>query len=251
MKPWKIPYSIFIYLVVIMCCSRNLVSNKVVVPTKPYPSSKDTEKRYMEIKSRWTVVLGSRRPNRPSGLVAPAFATGSGPSREAGFPITVSATLMDRQVIEAGLHYYAEMISMSPDEIENFRKRYWDIYEPDKSILIEASLQTTEAENYLDLSRWTIFLEDDQGNQIGLSKISENPLSSTHFSNRINSPEFERPFFMDFSYHAKNVLLYFPRIDYYGNPSIHEDVKYLKIVFLLDVGGHARAEGSWLFSTNK
>ena len=91
--------------------------------------------------------------------------SGRGSRGSQAFPLTVTATLMDDPIIESGLRYYEDSISMSTAEADSFRKKYSNLHEPDKFIIVEATLKTSLAENYLDMSRWTLFLEDDERNQ--------------------------------------------------------------------------------------
>jgi len=231
-------------------CSRHGVLDRVVIPSVPSKPSEDAEAWFREVKSNWTIVIGSRGISAGPGMGS-LFPGSQGSPRDRGFPLTVTATLMDSQVIEAGFRYYQQMTQMLPGEAEHFRQRYVDRHELDEHILIEANLRTTAAENYLDLSRYTIFLEDDQGNQHLPKKMKEMPVATNRFEGMVNNPSLKRPFYMNFSDHTKNAFLYFPRYDYYGNPTIHENIKHLSLVFILDVGGHARAEGTWVFPSER
>ena len=116
-------------------------------------------------------------------------------------------------------------------------------------------MQTTWIENYLDLSRWTIFIEDDQENQIEpirvkeqtnqmvtMDKIAQEKFPGTK-SKRIN---YFAPMI-----HQKQVFLYLPQFDIYGNPTIYEKMNFLKLVFLLEDGGEGRIEGMWKFQWHK
>ena len=177
--------------------------------------------------------------------------SGRGSRGSQAFPLTVTATLMDDPIIESGLRYYEDSISMSTAEADSFRKKYSNLHEPDKFIIVEATLKTSLAENYLDMSRWTIFLEDDERNQNIPAKIADKPVSTRRFEGLMDEPRLKRSMYVDFSQHKKNIVLYFPKNDYYGKPIIHENLKYLKLVFMTDVGGQAQAEGTWHFGENK
>lgn len=237
-------------LLVVSGCSRHSVLDRVVIPSVPLKPSEDAEAWFQEVKSKWTIVIGSRGMNAGPGM-RPSFPGSQGSPKDRSFPMTVTATLMDSQVIEAGFRYYQHITQMSHEEAEHFRQRYWDRHELDEHILIEANLRTTAAENYLDFSRWTIFLEDDQGNQHLPEKIKEMPVATNRFEGMVNNPSLKRPLYMNFSDHTKNAFLYFPRYDYYGNPTFPENIKHIRLVFILDVGGHARAEGSWIFRSER
>jgi hypothetical protein len=248
MNRHTITYVMLVSFLVAIHCSRSVVSNKVIIPTSPLQSSKSSEASFKEVKSRWTVVLGSQA--RGMGPMMMPFLSGGGPPSDGGFfPMTVTATLMDRQVIEAGLDYYQDMTKMTPEEAEHFRRAYEDHHETDNYILIEASFRTTATESYLDLSQWTIFLEDDRGNQHVPDKVVEMSPSTTRFGGMMDMSGLKRPMPLDLTTHMKNIFLYFPIKDYYGNATIYEGIKYLKLVFLQNVGGSARAEGFWQFQS--
>lgn len=241
---------IAIWLLVVSGCSRHSVLDRVVIPSVPLKPSEDAEAWFKEVKSRWTIIIGSRGMNAGPGM-RPSFSGVQGSPKDSRFPLTVTATLMDSQVIQAGFLYYQQMTQMSREEAEHFQQRYRDRNEIDEYILIEANLRTTAAENYLDFSRYTIFLEDDQGNQHLPAKIVEMPVATNRFEGMVNNPSLRRPFYMNFSDHTKNAFLYFPRYDYYGNPTLPENIKHIRLVFILDVGGHARAEGTWVFRSER
>ena len=160
-----------------------------------------------------------------------------------GFPLQIKVSLMDNEVVQAGLHYYAELLAMTPQESDNFKKRYFDLHNLENNVLVEATLQTSWTEIVLNLKRYTIFIEDDAGNQYEPVKITEQQITSPQFTSPVynNSP-------FPFQMHRKQVLLYFPGQDIYGKPLIHQGLKFLKIAFIQDEGGPARAEGIWTFN---
>ena len=148
-----------------------------------------------------------------------------GRGRSSGqFPLNVEATLMRDEVIEAGLEYYSEFIGMSPSEKESFAQSYRERHNLNEYILIEIQLRTTWAENYLDLNRWTIFIEDDQGNQNEPSEIAEEETPAV-------GDDFSHPF--PSKRYRKTLFLYFKKYDIYGQQTLPKDIEFLKIIFLL------------------
>lgn len=207
-----------------------------------------SEESYQSLKAKWTVSLSPSKPNASSPMAFGGLFGNQGRRRGAGFPLMVKATLMETEVIEAGFKHYEKLVSMTPDEIDQFRQRYFELHDLEKNLLIEATLQTSWTEVYLDLSRWTIFLEDDQGNQYEPVKITEQLIQSSDLDDRFAEPLLNERSPFPFRMHQKQIFLYFPRQDYYGQSIIHEEINYLKIVFLQQEGGTASAEGIWAFN---
>ena len=241
MKKYTILCSAVICLVLAINCSRSVVNSRVVIPSAPLNLSDESETAFREVKSKYTVIVESK-----GGRLT--MLPGSPDPIRGRFPLLIMATLMDSSVIRAGWRFYQDIAGMSSEEAESFRQSYRNRHKTEEYILVEARIRTTAAENYLDFSRYTIYLEDDRGNQVMPAEFEEMPVSTIHMEGTVGNPsDRRRSFYMNVTNRMKNVFLYFPRNDYYGNPTIRDDMEYLKLVFLLDVGGMARAEGTWIF----
>jgi hypothetical protein len=231
---------LFLYL---NCSKQTLSRNEVASPEIESP--KGSEETYLKARSKWTIELNSSGGGAGSSFILPLL---SGARHGSDFPLIVTATLMNDQVIEAGLAYYENAVGMTPEQVDSFRQTYRRQNEVDQYFLVEVSLQTKMAENYLNLNRWTIFIEDDAGNQNAPAKIVEMPGSSQIMEGMMEDPVQKRSIPFDLTRHRKTVFLYFPRKDYYGNPVLHKNLKALKLVFLLEKGGSGRGEGNWIFN---
>jgi hypothetical protein len=241
MKKYTIIGSAIVCLVLAINCSRSVVNSRAVIPSAHLNLSDKSEIAFREVKSKYTVVLESK------GGRLSILPGGPDPVRS-GFPLMITATLMDSSVVRAGWRFYEYIVGMSSAEAESFRQSYNDRHKTDEYILVETLIRTTAAENFLDLSRYTIYLEDDRGNQVMPAEIEEMPVSTTHMEGTVGNPsDRRRSFYMNVTNRMKTVFLYFPRNDYYGNPTIYDGIEYLKLVFLLDVGKSTRAEGTWVF----
>lgn len=228
-------------LLSLLHCAGSGISNRTVID-RDSAGGND----YHGLRAKWTVTL--RSAHGGPGLMTP-MSPGRMPGSE--FPLTVSATLMAPPVIEAGFAYYESALNMSPAESDSFRQKYRAGCEPDAYLLVETVIQTSMAESYLDLDRWAVFLEDDAGNSNEPVKIVELPGLTQTVEGMMADPWQKRPMHFDFTRRRKNVLFYFPRKDYYGNPVLHDDLKELKLVFVLEKGGSGRGEGSWIFSEDE
>jgi hypothetical protein len=232
----KSPIILLAVFLCVVSCSKTLTTQRMVTPNLDMIPSSLSNDSYQAVKKKWTVTLNAGKSRRPSPM-------GFGER----FPLMVKASLMDAEVIQAGLKHYEKLLSMNPDEADQFRQRYFESHDLKNNVLIEVSLQTSWAEVYLDLSRWTIFIEDDMGNQYEPVKITEHSIPSSDFDERFPENAVNQRTVFPFKVHQKQLLLYFSKLDKYGQPLIHEGVKYLKLVFLQEEGGSSRAEGSWIF----
>ena len=238
------------WCVVFIGCAQIVLSQRVE-PSKPgIEPDKDKGEIYRNIRSRWTVSLGPAKRAGGGPMLSSFSEGGGGEMRGGDFPLMVEATLMDSEVVQAGLSYYAETVGMSLEEADSFRQDYWIRNNLDKNFLVETSLQTMYAENYLDLSRWTVFVEDDEKNQHTPVRIKEKPTFSRHAEGMSKMPNQKRPMPFDYTRHEKIVFFYFPKQDFYGQPIIRKDMKELKIVFILEKDGKGKAEGRWTFTKN-
>lgn len=163
------------------------------------------------------------------------------------FPIRVEATFLDSTLIDAGLGHYARLLDMEVPEESEFRRAYYDKYDPANHVLVWCELRTAWAENYLDHERWIIFLEDDFGRQYETERILEGsqPIRRTvpAWPGKFQ-PEQEGP---GWEIRQKAWMLCFPRYDVYGFPILHEGTKSLKLVFQLSDDKRIRNEGTWKF----
>jgi hypothetical protein len=229
------------------CSSRQFISEKIVTSEDINKFSKNPEEMYQHMRSKWTVSLS------PKDLQSDAASSMGMPrgSQSGAFPVRILATMMDDQVIEAGLNYYASMAKMTSGEADVFRRNYRKEQKTEQYFLIEVSMTTTWVEEYLDLNRWTIYIADDQNNQHEAAKIVERPVVTQQIKRRLRQRGGNRqPLEYTWTNNQKKLLLYFSRKDYYGNPTLHDDLKALKIVFILERGGTGRAEGTWIYKVD-
>lgn len=180
------------------------------------------------------------------GLLRSPFSGGGPPGGEGGFPLSITATLMDSVLIQAGFRHYIDMLKMSSDEESEFRNSYHRRYDPANHILIWCQLQTNWAELHLELDRWIIFIEDDEQNQYEPVRMSEEPQSYVPSIPQVPSGEYSPEGRPAWTSHRKNLMLLFPNRDFLKNPVISQDVKFLKLVFLSRDDDKSRAEGSWV-----
>jgi hypothetical protein len=231
-------------LLFLIQCSSQPLSRTMIPPVPEGESSSKPEAVYLEARSKRTIELSPDRSGTGPRLILPGSPGGM---RGFDFPLMVTATLMDDRVIETGFLFYETALGMTSEEAAEFRRKYQTTYETDQYFLIEASLQTVMADNYLDLDRWTIFIEDDAGSQNVPARITELPQSSEAMTGAVEDPVSKRQMPVDWTRHRKTVLLYFPREDYYGKPVLHGNLKTLTLVFLLEKGGRGRGQGTWVF----
>jgi hypothetical protein len=227
-------------------CWQQVHQDKDTVPHQIANPAANPDEFYQQIRSRWTIRLGpgSEHAGKTSGPPGGREEGGGGL-----FPLTIRATLMVDEVIDAGLLYYKQIAEMSVQEADTFGRNYREGNQLDRYLLVESFLQTSSAENYLDLRRYTIYIEDDQHNKVEPAKIVERSIVNSSQPGFTYEPgrRQELTGFTGWMQHQKTVLLYFPKRDIYEKPILAANIKELKIVFILDERGSGRVEGKWVF----
>ncbi len=168
------------------------------------------------------------------------------------FPVFVQATLMDSILIAEGLSLFADLASLNPGEKEEYRQRYYNSHNIREHIYVWAVVRTPYHESYLDLDRWTFFIQDGEGQQFEPTRVTEVPIERTspyeRFEGALSPREVELPSFMKPDATAKVVELYFPRKTYYGDPIVTAQTKELTMGVVHREDVDERAEGVWLIS---
>jgi hypothetical protein len=191
------------------------------------------------------------------GLRIPFFSSPGGGemSDRESFPLSVRATVVDSTLIEAGLREFARLAKMSDQELADFRARYSKAHDLGHNIYIWAELQTALAEEYLNLDRWAIFLEDEEKHQFEPVRVVEQPrergVERRVVPTQAGSDEFPEGRFQGRFTRAKDVELYFPMSRLAGEPILSPAAKALKLVMLQADNPNVRAEGAWDPSTFK
>jgi hypothetical protein len=167
------------------------------------------------------------------------------------FPLSVRATLMDSALISAGIEVFANLSSMSAEEASRFRTSYERTFIAGDSIFVWVEMQTTSTEEYLQLDRWTMFLEDGEGRQVEPGRIVQHPLrrqrSNVARANAANDREFQEPEYGSRVWEpvTKDVQLYFPASRPPGAQAAPSHARKMKFVLLDPRNPAIRAEGEW------
>jgi hypothetical protein len=235
-------------LTLLPSCATAPSSRKYVGPLFDLRTPSQAEQSFPDLWENQTVYLGAAKPGgKPLQLINPFAMAGGGPGGGGGFPLQITATLMDSLLIEAGLQHYAALIAMTSDEEAAFRSTYFQRYHVENHLLIWCELQTTWAELHLDLDRWTIFIEDDAINRYEPVQILEESQSAYRMAERglpgLKPGKGRR----GWEVRQKSLMLCFPKRDFYGSPILSEEVKFLKLVFQLSEDEMTRVEGTWVF----
>ncbi|MGB2698246.1 MAG: hypothetical protein WBD28_10370 [Candidatus Zixiibacteriota bacterium] len=223
-------------------------SKKYVGTVFDSETSARIEESFQALWETRTVYFGQERMGGKSLQVGIPFMGAGDRGKDSEFPIQITATLMDSLLIEAGLKYYVSFLEMTPEEEAEFRSNYYSKYDPANNLLIWCELQTNWAKLHLDPDRWTIFIEDDAGNQYEPVQILEEsqPIRQTEMD---IFPDFQPKLGLrGWESHQKTIMLCFPKFDFYQNPILSDKLQFLKLVFKLSDDQKARAEGIWVFN---
>jgi hypothetical protein len=189
--------------------------------------------------------------SRERGGQAPASETGSEVG-ESAFPITVQATYMDSTIVQEGLREFVILGSMSDDQAAQFRTRYAGSHASGDSLFIWVDMQTVSTEDYLKIERWTMYLENEAGNQFEPSRIVEHPVQHqgrlTTFAAEGPGSELAAALPGSWPRVEKQVELYFPRIPIGGTHSPGNASSLLRFTILESKNPNVRAGGVWQVS---
>jgi len=179
----------------------------------------------------------------------------SGNGEPSIFPLTIRATYMDSAVINSGFHEFVRLTAMTDKEAAIFKDTYWNKHTTGDTLFIWAEMRTTSTVEFLDLHRWTIFLENDEGYQFEPARIVEHQLEQTNkpFFPPGNRYQERPPGTQEIRYGSsmkKNVELYFP-IHRFGDSIFSPRTTHLKFVILETEHPLVRAESSWILSILK
>jgi len=233
---------------------------------KEYPGDK-------EIYKKWKVTFGSGY-----GIFTKKINMASVDKRgRYSFPAAISALLLDPKIVE---YEFRQKYPDRRDEWNSLRKEYLAEVNPDNNILIRLSLYSALHPKFTDIYDWIVYIENDNGVQIEPLKIEEHNVPWDYFNTEEDLPDFlkmrgmQRAEMTERSMdgperitgnteriqqpaergqvgfapagHYRYYLLFFPR-EVSGDAVINGNVKYLRLVFLKDIGSPEKAEGMWYF----
>jgi hypothetical protein len=190
--------------------------------------------------SRRTIILSQLRDGQGGGADSPREGSGF-------IPVTARATYMDSALIAAGLHTFADLASMNDEESSTFRSNYWNSRATGDTLFIWLELRTSATEDFLELGRWTIFLEDESGKQIEPSRFVEHPVQRQ--GGRVAEQEERRgdgrgsPVFA--ATVKKEVELYFHQPPPGSRNGNGESPRTLRLIMFETKNPLARVEGAW------
>jgi hypothetical protein len=250
-RSWNIIlYGLVFFILILTDCATVTSSRKYVGLPVDSNSLDQREAPFRTLWEKWTIRFGGSMRSGGSRLLGNSLTLSTGDDRGGGegeFPLQITATLMDSSVIEAGLKYYSDKIEMTLEEKAEFRNTYYKRYDVENHLLIWCELQTSWTDLFLDPDRWLIFIEDDQVNQHEPVQVLEESTSTGQKQTDSLTQLSPEPRYRVWRYHQKALMLCFPKRDYYKNPILSEQVKYLKLIFQQKDDEKSRAEGIWVF----
>lgn len=190
--------------------------------------------------------------NSGPGMLFP-FSGESNSDETFAFPLTIRATYMDSALVNVGFKEFCQLARMSESEQSAYVEKYKKAHITNDTLFIWAEIQTTFTSEFLNLRRWTIFLENEEGKQFEPSRILEYPIEQ---SNRKFYPPGDRnksgsPLVPDFRFTnliKKNVELYFP-VRRFDDSLFTANTTHLKFVILDTEHPLVRAESSWTLTS--
>lgn len=199
---------------------------------------------YIDAISRNTIVFGvGVRMTGGDEFFKGIGKSGGPPPLVPSFPLQISATIIDDEVINESGEYYAKLGGLTELEKDSFLLNYRDHYNLDEHDMIWIYMRTTLSENYIDPEKWVIFVQDEDENQFEPKKVSEEgsliKLDSFPARERWRRAQIKEIQF----------ALLLPKKKFDGKSWIPAKGK-LKIVFMNINKQSERTEGTWIFKSN-
>lgn len=198
---------------------------------------------FIDAISKNTIVFGAGVRMTGGDAFFKGIGKPGGPSPlQPSFPLQISATIIDEEVITKSGDYYSNLGGLTETEKDSFLANYRDHYNLDKFDLIWIYMRTTYAEDYVNPEKWVIFIEDEDENQFEPTIISE----EESLIKNGNYPAKER--WRRAQVKEIQFALLLPKKKFNGKSWIPEIGK-LKIVFMNPNKATERAEGTWIFNS--
>ncbi len=188
-----------------------------------------------------------------SSALGPMMGMGSGGNGGGGggFPLIVEATLFDSTLLHSAVDYYGKLASMDAGERGRFDSLYRATHDMHSSIYVWMQMRTSATPEFLDLDKWTIYLQNDRGDQTEPARII--PGSVRMRSDWGPGAEFMggmQPGQDRWGSAQRNVELYFPLRRIGGGEFLASNAQHLKLIFLENDNSIVRAEGEWSFAAS-
>jgi len=216
-----------------------------------FSSNTSDTTRYNVLKEQRTIILGP-----PPGQGPVRFSGGGGPGLR-GFPVVVTATLIDSAFIEAEHRYTAPPDSLSGAAGQARLQTFFTQQQVNDILTIRLVLSTTLHESYIDMDRWVAYIEDQDGRPYEPTEIveirtlvSDRPEQSMNMMAGRQSgarggfrgrPGGDNLFIRK----ARRYDLRFPSIDVYGNYLLRPGTESLELVFFDKNDPQYRTQGKW------
>jgi hypothetical protein len=195
--------------------------------------------------SRTITVTDRTQPMEGGGRVAmggmggqPGDGMGGG-----GFPLIVRATLIDSVLINKGIYEYSKMAGLSEAEADEYLHRYKERYSVNDRIVIWAQIITAYSELYLDLERWTFYIESASGRTYQPIGFEEREIDIQSFFPG-HSPGIQQRGFGS-GRNMKTVVFYFPKHRSDGTDLIVKGDKRLKFGVVYRSNTDEQVSGQW------
>ncbi len=160
-----------------------------------------------------------------------------------GFPLILRATLMDSVLIDKGIYEYGKMAGLSEAAANEYLQRYKERYSVDDRIVIWAQIITPYSELYLDLERWTFYIESASGHTYQPIGFEERDIVlQSSFPG--DSPGIQQRGFGG-GRNMKTVVFYFPKHRSDGTDVIARGDKRLKFGVVYRINTNEQVSGYW------
>lgn len=243
----KINKNIVRYIAILLIAAFAFVTGCMTVPGGPgmmggqfVPGERNTFITH-ELGNLWTERTIRLNPVNERGSGS-SFMGGGGPGGMRGtFPLNASATLIDSALADYGLEEFAGFADMNESEKILYKAKYKEVNKMKENIYVWLDLKTSYSKDLLNIDNWSIFFEDDKGNQFDPVNIVEIPEKELPGDFRVRRND-------DINNHwqmsSKVLQLYFPKKRADGSLLINKNIDNIKLV-MFNWSNNARYEGMW------
>ncbi|MFQ5632035.1 MAG: hypothetical protein ACE5I1_24965 [bacterium] len=194
-------------------------------------------KAYVNTLDEWTARSGRGRGG--------AFGSRGGRGAAPGLPpISVTALFASPKVVNAGIAYVSTFLRLSKSEQEQIYHDFNTQWQTGSYFPVLVTLRTNMHKSYLNLSRWTIFLEDDNRTQYEAVEVIDVTDSDprTGAKSGVEENKITRPVFSSL---VKEIVMLFPRRDHDDKPIWEKSNRKFKLVILSNEHIEQRLEMEW------
>ena len=158
-------------------------------------------------------------------------------------PVSFQALFAGEQIVKSGIEYVSTFLDLSNEEKQKAYADVRDQWQTSEYFPVLLTMRTNMHESYLDLKRWTLFVEDEDHRQYEALKVED--VTNVGMRSRPegeDGPELGRSVF---SARMKRLVLLFPRESFSGKQIWQKKGSKMTFVMISNDHPDQRLEAEW------